>query len=473
MKIARIWKAVIAPVFQRVVGEADAETQSWAHGWFDLQAFRKQNGVRVDYFEVVTHFKDQSLPRIVISGEFGNEPFQLMVFLQPLPGSAAYELVDPATNEVTAIEVVEPDLEYDDDNEPIPSIRFLCDLHTAEEYRLPTVRDALRRHICLSRECEKGWHSLRIEDFESLFGDDLLPGLMECAEDEEPDFRYRAVELLHKSSSRHPAVLSLLVKSLEDEETHVRQYILAHIHAYGPAAAAAIPVLETWLNDSSESLRLLAAVAVLSLDPSRTELLNLIYDALESESPVAQDIAREMLAKWKKRLPFNAARFQEMVESKWHYMKPGNRTHWRCTNVAGLWKAVIAPVFQEVYGGPDDGTVTWAKAEYALSFFDAEHGIEITVARVISQGGKEPLPVIEVSGSCFSVLFELDIYLQPISGTSVRELVDLHKKRLKGIGNEEPDEWERFRYYYSLADEHEVNHDKDEGEEWKRGIHPA
>ena len=81
--------------------------------------------------------------------------------------------------------------------------------------------------------------------------------------------------------------------------------------------------------------------------------------------------------------------------------------------------------------------------------------------------------MIEVSGSCFSVLFELDIYLQPISGTSVRELVDLHKKRLKGIGNEEPDEWERFRYYYSLADEHEVNHDKDEGEEWKRGIHPA
>jgi hypothetical protein len=392
-----------------------------------------------------------------------------------LPGSAACERIDRETNEVTAIEVVESDLEYDDDNEPIPSIHFLCDLHTAEEYRLPTVRDALCRHICLSRECENGWHSLLIEDFESLFGDDLLPGLMECAEDEDPDFRYRAVELLHESSSRHPAVLSLLIKSLEDEETHVRQYILAHIHEYGPAAAAAIPVLESWFNDSSESLRLLAAVDVLSLDPSRTELLTVIYDALESELPFVQDFAREMLAKWKKRLPFNEARFQEMVESKWHYMKPANRTYWRCTNAAGVWKAVIAPVFQEVYGGSDDGTVTWAKAEYALSFFVAQHGIEITDAMIISQGGTASLPVVEISGSYFSVPFELHIYLQPISDSSVREIVDLHKKQLKGIGNEEPDEWERFRYYYSLADDDEVDHESHdgEGEEWKRGIHPA
>lgn len=482
VKTDRIWKAVIAPVFQRVVGEADAETQSWAHGWFDLQTFRKQNGVRVDYFEAVTHFKDQSLPRIVISGEFGNEPFQLMVFLQPLPGSAAYELVDPATKRVTAIDVVESDLDYDDDNEPMPSNYHQCDLHTAEEYRLPTVRDALQKNICLSKECYNGVHWLLIKDFESLFRDNLIPELIECSEDEDAALRRLAIELLHKSSSRDPAVLPLLIKSLEDDESSVRQYMLHYIHHYGPAAAAAIPVLETLFHDSTEHIRLLAVVDVLSLDPSRTELLNDVYDALESELFYVQDIAREMLAKWKKRLPFNESDFHDVVQSNWLYMQPGIRTYWRCTNAAGVWKAVIAPVFQEVYGGPDDGTVTSAEAEYLLSTFGEEYGIEITDARVFSRGEKERLPVIEVSGRYFGVLFELDIYLQPISGSSVCELVDLHEKRLKGIGNEEPKKWELFPYYHGFGgddgddddgeDDDGDDDDDDAGEEWKRGIHP-
>ena len=475
VKTDRIWKAVIAPVFQRVVGDADAETQSWAHGWFDLQAFGKQNGVRVDYFKVVTHFKDQSLPRIVISGEFGNEPFQLMVFLQPLPGSAACELVDLATKDVTAIEVVESDLDYDDDNEPMPTNH--CDLHTTEEYRLPTVREALQKNICLSKECYNGMHWLLIKDFESVFRDDLIPELIECTEDEDPELRRRAIELLHKSSSRDPAVLPLLIKSLEDDDSSVRQYMLYYIHHYGPAAAAAIPVLETLFHDSNEHIRLLAVVDVLSLDPSRTELLNDVYDALESELPYVQDIARGMLAKLNKRLPFNEPDFHELVQSNWQYTQPGNRTYWRCTNAAGAWKAVIAPVFQEVYGGPDDGTVTWAEAEYLLSLFGEERGIEITDARVFSQGGKERLPVIKVSGMFFGVLFELEIYLQPISGSSVCELVDLHKKRLKGIGNEEPDKWKRFAYYHGPGGDDEDDddgddEDDDDGEEWKRGIHP-
>lgn len=469
VKTDRIWKVVIAPVFQNVVGDADAGTKRWARGWFDLQAFRKQNGVRVDCFLAVTHFKDQSLPRIVISGEFGNEPFQLMVFLQPIPESAACEFVDSATKEVTAIEAVESDLDYDDDSEPMPTNHSQCDLHTAEEYRLPTVREALQKNICLSKECDNGVHWLLIKDFESLFRDDLIPELIECSEDEDPELRRRAIELLHESSSRDPAVLPLLIKSLEDDESSVRQYMLYHIHHYGPAAAAAIPVLETLFNDSNEYMRLFAVVDILSLDPSRTELLNDVYDALESELPYVQDIAREMLAKWNKRLPFNEPDFHELVQSNWQYTQPGNRTYWHCTNAAGVWKAVIAPVFQEVYGGPDDGTVTWAEAEYLLSFFGEEPGIEITDARVFSQGGKERLPVIEVSGRCFGVLFELEIYLQPISGSSVCELVDLHKKRLKGIRNEEPDKWERFRYYCGCGGD---DGDDDDGEEWKRGIHP-
>lgn len=62
---------------------------------------------------------------------------------------------------------------------------------------------------------------------------------------------------------------------------------------FGPLAVSGIPQIEPWLESPNEYLRLLAATAIVKLDPSQTEFLSRIQDATNSEHPVIRSFARE------------------------------------------------------------------------------------------------------------------------------------------------------------------------------------
>ncbi len=159
---------------------------------------------------------------------------------------------------------------------------------------MSNIRDELCRFIRLNEQHQ--W----VGAFDSLdelehFGDELIPGLIECLEDGHPDVRHQAVRLLAAARPRSDFAVPDLIERLKDEDWLIVTSVILHLGDFGPLAVAALPQIEPWLKSPSEYLLLLAATTILKLDPSRTELLSVIMDATNSDHPVVQSLAREFL----------------------------------------------------------------------------------------------------------------------------------------------------------------------------------
>ena len=80
---------------------------------------------------------------------------------------------------------------------------------------------------------------------------------------------------------------------MADEDRLVVTTTMHVLGGFGPLAGAAIPQIEGWLESPNEYLRVLAATTILKLDPSRKDLIPQIWEAMNSDHPVAADTARE------------------------------------------------------------------------------------------------------------------------------------------------------------------------------------
>ena len=157
---------------------------------------------------------------------------------------------------------------------------------------MPSIRDELCRFIRLNEEEQWVPSGDALEELER-FGDDLIPGLIECLADGHPDVRHQAVRLLAAARPRSNSAVPALIERLEDEDWLVAVAVMTNIGDFGPLAAAAIPEVTKWLESPNEYLRVLAATTIMKLDPSRTEFLPRIRAATTSDHPVARDTARE------------------------------------------------------------------------------------------------------------------------------------------------------------------------------------
>ncbi len=154
---------------------------------------------------------------------------------------------------------------------------------------VPSIRDELCRFIRMNEQGQ--W--VPSGDALERFGDDLIPGLIECLEDGHPDVRHQAIRLLAADRPRSDVAVPNLIERLGDQDWLIVTSTILHLGDFGPLAAAAIPQIEPWLESPSEYIRLLAATTVVKLDPSRTEFLSVIMDATKSDHPVVQCSARE------------------------------------------------------------------------------------------------------------------------------------------------------------------------------------
>ena len=156
---------------------------------------------------------------------------------------------------------------------------------------LPSIRDELCRFIRLNEQEQMFPHDIALEQLER-FGKDLIPGLIECLADGHPDVRRLAVALLSEARPRSNFAVPALIERLSDEDWLVVTSVIFHIGDFGSLAAAAIPHVEPWLGSPNEYLRILAATTIVKLDQSRTEFLPRIRAAMNSNHPVARDMAR-------------------------------------------------------------------------------------------------------------------------------------------------------------------------------------
>lgn len=157
---------------------------------------------------------------------------------------------------------------------------------------MTSIRDELCRFIRLNEQDQWVPSGDALEQI-GRFGDDLIPGLIECLEDGHPDMRHQAVKLLAAARPRSDVAASDLIERLHDEDWRVVTSVILALGDFGPLAAAAIPQIELWLQSPNEYIRLLAAATIMKLDQSRTEFLPVIRDATNSDHPVVQSFARE------------------------------------------------------------------------------------------------------------------------------------------------------------------------------------
>lgn len=161
-----------------------------------------------------------------------------------------------------------------------------------ERTPMTSIREEVCRFIRLNEQDQWVPSGEALEQFE-CFGDDLIPGLIECLDDGHPDVRHQAVQLLSAARPRSDGAVPKLIERLADEDWLIVTSTILHLGDFGPLAVAAIPQIEPWLQSPNEYLRLLATTTILKLDPSRTEFLSSIRDATNSDHPVVQSLARE------------------------------------------------------------------------------------------------------------------------------------------------------------------------------------
>lgn len=157
---------------------------------------------------------------------------------------------------------------------------------------MSSIRDELCRFIRMNEQ-EQWEQSCDAHKDLERFGDDLIPGLIECLEDGHPDVRHLAVKLLAAARPRSDVAVSDLIERLGDEDWLIVTSVILALGDFGPLASAAIPQIEFWLQSPNEYIRLLAATTIVKLDPGRTEFLPRIRDAAKSDHPVVQSFARE------------------------------------------------------------------------------------------------------------------------------------------------------------------------------------
>ena len=123
---------------------------------------------------------------------------------------------------------------------------------------------------------------------------------------------------------------------------------------------------------------------------------------------------------------FDIESFRQKVLSHWKYLSRSNISNWaihkRDDNV---WQIGAAPVFQECYGGTDDGKRVWSAFEFDIMDFLAEPELIVEECGAMSfQESTNTRPFVGFVGSYKGQPFVFQLNLEPIPDTEPLEIVD-------------------------------------------------
>jgi len=125
-------------------------------------------------------------------------------------------------------------------------------------------------------------------------GDDLVPGLIDALSDSDPDVRRLAVGVLAMSRPQADVALPLIVQRLSDEDRLVRLSTLwALQREFQPMPKEVIPHLEEWLDHDDQFEKINAMAGISAADPDRREFLQILWEVLNDEFSIEQEIAAE------------------------------------------------------------------------------------------------------------------------------------------------------------------------------------
>ena len=130
--------------------------------------------------------------------------------------------------------------------------------------------------------------------------------------------------------------------------------------------------------------------------------------------------------------------FQRTVRSQWNYHSPCDQVAWQSELLEnGTCRFDIAPVYQELWGGENDGKRVWTALDYDLAGLSREPGIEFDGFGGASKWeGHTKTAFLGISGNYFGEPFVLRIHLEPFPGSPTREVVDVLRHEIRAIEDE-------------------------------------
>ena len=131
--------------------------------------------------------------------------------------------------------------------------------------------------------------------------------------------------------------------------------------------------------------------------------------------------------------------FKQAVERHWQHHAMCQHLLWKVEQGNDGEQIEVAPVFQEVVGGEQDGMTVWSGFRFDFSSFLAERGVLVDglLASSYCQGCSDT-PYLLVSGSYFGRAFSLRLHLEPIPGTAPVEIIDTLKNETRAITEKQP-----------------------------------
>lgn len=136
---------------------------------------------------------------------------------------------------------------------------------------------------------------------------------------------------------------------------------------------------------------------------------------------------------------FDIESFRDAIRPHWFYHNLCNRMNWSVIQREDdVTQIEIAPPFQIVYGGAEDGKIVWSPFEFDIFGFLGEAGIdEFEKVGVVTFSEQDNhCPFIGIIGSFRGKPFSLRIHLEPQPETLPLEIVDRIKNEVRAIEEE-------------------------------------
>ncbi len=131
--------------------------------------------------------------------------------------------------------------------------------------------------------------------------------------------------------------------------------------------------------------------------------------------------------------------FKRAVSRHWKHHAPCQHLNWLVKEGDEGLLIEVAPPFQEVVGGDQDGSKVWAGFRFDLSAFLAEWGLLVENVVAASYCVEcTDTPYIGIKGTYYAKAFDLRIRLEPIPDSAPVEIIDILKHQVRAIEEKHP-----------------------------------
>lgn len=136
---------------------------------------------------------------------------------------------------------------------------------------------------------------------------------------------------------------------------------------------------------------------------------------------------------------FDEVGFKTIVEKHWKYHRLCRHRIWSERVEDDVTQFEVAPIFQEVVGGSEDGMRVWSAFSMHLSDLFSEPGLEVGEFGFRSYCIEcTPIPFFGVRGKYKGRPFVLTIHLEPIPKTEPVEIIDTINNETRAIKEKQP-----------------------------------